>query len=120
MAEQVRESKVRSTNGEPVVDEVAAKESLVLSWLQSHGVVHSAVFDIGMNLIDTKKSRNNQARQEALVPASVERFTAAVKAGAVFPPIVLYASGQGKDAKLIIIDGNNRHEAHAKAKAPSI
>jgi len=80
-------------------------------WLDGHGVVHSGVETIAMGLIDTKASRDNQARMIALVSASVERFTIAMKRGDLFPPIILYFKGN----RLVILDGNNRHEAAIKA-----
>lgn len=65
-----------------------------------------------MSMIDTKRSRLNQARRDPIVTESVERFTTAMKQGRSFPPIVCYPLGK----QLVIIDGNNRHEAAFRAK----
>ncbi len=69
-----------------------------------------------MALIDERRSRMNQARKDALVADSVDRFAAAMKAGAVFPPIVVYELS----GKLVIVDGNNRQAAARKAGLDTI
>jgi len=88
----------------------------VEEWLQGHGVSYAPAALIPMDLINEKDSRGNQARKDPLVADSVERFTASARAGADFPPIVVFQRG----GKLVIVDGNNRHEAHKKARRSEI
>lgn len=101
-----------NADAEPVrMTQAEATGVALTKWLDGHGVVHSGVQTISMALIDTKASRDNQARLVPLVPASVERFTVAMRRGDLFPPIILYFKGN----RLVILDGNNRHEAATKA-----
>lgn len=88
-----------------------AQQSQVETWLQKHKVQYGPMAQIPIDMIDTKLSRANQARKEALVDDSVERFVHSIKKGEILPPIVVYRVGN----KLVIVDGNNRHEAHRKA-----
>lgn len=99
----------------PVSEQEAAAVG-VEAWLQGHGVRYAPPLDIPMTLIDEKRSRANQARRDAIVADSVDRFAAAMKVGAEFPPVVTYISG----GKLTIIDGNNRQAAARKAGRESI
>lgn len=94
------------------VDEATAAATQIEAWLQKRGVRYAPATEVPMALIDTKRSRANQARREPIVTESVTRFAAALKQGAIFPPVVLYQVGP----KLVLIDGNNRHEAHVQAK----
>ncbi len=107
----------RVSDGEelPVTAPVAALVE-VEAWLQRHGVQYAPPSAVPMSVIDEKKSRANQARRDPIVAESVDRFTAAMKAGQVFPPIVAYPSG----GKLVIIDGNNRQAAARKAGTDTI
>lgn len=88
----------------------------VEAWLQHHGVAYAPPTAIPMAYIDEKRSRANQARRDPIVAESVDRFAAAMRAGAVFPPIVAYPSG----GKLVIIDGNNRQAGAKKASRDCI
>lgn len=99
----------------PVSEQEAAAVG-VEAWLQSHGVRYAPPLQIPMLLIDEKRSRANQARRDAIVADSVDRFAAALKTGAEFPPIVCYING----GKLTIIDGNNRQAAARKAGKESL
>ncbi len=99
----------------PVSTEVAATVE-VEAWLQQRGVQYAPATQIPMNLIDEARSRGNQARREPIVAESVDRFAAAMRSGAVFPPIVVYADA----GKLVIIDGNNRQAAARRVGASSI
>lgn len=94
------------------VSEQEASTVTVEAWLQRRGVKYAPATGIPMDMIDTARSRKNQARKDALVADSVERFASAMRAGRPFPPIVLYQLG----TKLVIVDGNNRHEAACRAK----
>lgn len=97
------------------VSEEVASAVGVEAWLQRRGVKYAPPTGIPMSMIDEKKSRGNQARRDPIVPDSVERFAASLRAGRRFPPIVVFAQGPNA-TKLVIVDGNNRHEAHKRAK----
>lgn len=94
------------------VDEQTASAVTVEAWLQRRGIKYAPPTGIPMPMIDEKRSRANQARRDPLVTESVERFAASFRAGRPFPPIVCYPLG----SKLVIIDGNNRHEAAKRAR----
>lgn len=94
------------------VSEQEASTVTVEAWLQRRGVRYAPATGIPMDMVDTKRSRANQARKDPLVNESVDRFRQAMAAGRPFPPIVLYQLGN----KLVIIDGNNRHEAALRLK----
>jgi hypothetical protein len=88
----------------------------VEEWLQSRGVLYAPPVEIPMGLIDETRSRNNQARRESIVPESVERYAAAMRANAPFPPIVCYPD----NGRLVIVDGNNRQAAARRAGKDTI
>ncbi len=94
----------------PVTTQAAATVE-VEAWLQRHGIRYAPPTQIPLALIDEKRSRSNQARREPIVLDSVDRFAAAMKAGASFPPIVCYPVG----GRLTIVDGNNREAAAKRA-----
>lgn len=85
-------------------------------WLQSFGVSYSEKLDLPISMVDVKKSQQNQARAEAIVPDSVDRFATALKNGAEFRPVVGYKSGNS----VVLIDGNNRCAAYLKEKREMI
>lgn len=97
------------------VDEELASAAQVESWLQRRGVRYAPPTGIPMSMIDTKRSRANQARKDPIVEDSVKRFTQSMKEGRTFPPIVVHPLGENS-SKLVIVDGNNRHEAALLAK----
>ncbi len=101
---------------ETAVSEEEASAVTVEAWLQRRGVKYAPAALIPMALIDTKRSRQNQARRDPIVQDSVDRFTQFMKQGRPFPPIVLYQYGN----KLVVVDGNNRHEAAGRAKKDHI
>ena len=101
---------------QPAVSPEVAVAAEVEAWLADHGVKYAPPAAIPMHLIDEKRSRSNQARREPIVPESVDRFAAAMKEGAVFPPIVVYADS----GRLVIIDGNNRQAAAKRIGADTI
>lgn len=113
----LRKQVQRVTDGAtlPVTPTVAATVE-VEAWLQGEGVSYAPPTAIPMHMIDEKRSRHNQARRDAIVTDSVDRFATSMRAGAVFPPIVCYPV-QGK---LVIIDGNNRQAAARKANHDTI
>lgn len=98
------------------VGEDVAAATQIEAWLQRRGIKYAPATAIPMSMIDTKRSRLNQARKDPIVTESVERFATAMKSGRFFPPIVCYPMGN----KLVIIDGNNRHEAAFRAKREHI
>jgi ParB-like chromosome segregation protein Spo0J len=108
-------AKVKPGSKLPVTAQRAGEVN-VEDWLQSHGVRYAGPMGISLDLIDTKRSRANQARATPLVAESVERFASAMRRGAVFPPIVVFPT----QTKVVIIDGNNRHEAAIKVRADTI
>lgn len=97
------------------VDQEVASATAVEEWLQRRGVKYAPATGIPMHMIDTKRSRGNQAREDPIVEDSVKRFAAAMRAGRSFPPIVVHPVGAGS-SKLVIVDGNNRHQAALDAK----
>lgn len=107
-----RQSKKVDEHDTLAVDEETASAVTVEAWLQRRGVKYAPATGIPMSVIDEKRSRANQARKDPLVVESVERFANAFRAGRPFPPIVVYPIGN----RLVIIDGNNRHEAAKRAK----
>lgn len=98
------------------VDEQTGSAVPVEAWLQRCGVAYAPPTGIPLTMIDEKRSRANQARKDPLVSESVERFAAAFRQGRPFPPIVVYPMG----SKVVIIDGNNRHEAAKRARCEYI
>lgn len=104
-------NKVEEQDGTEVSEEIGSAVAVEV-WLQRRGVRYAPPTGIPMDMIDTRRSRNNQARKDPIVEDSVKRFTIALKNNRMFPPIVVYPLGN----KLIIIDGNNRHEAAISAK----
>lgn len=95
-----------------LVDEETASATSVQAWLQRRNVRYAPPTGIPMSMIDTKRSRQNQARKDPIVADSVERFATHLRQGRQFPPIVVYPLGN----RLVIVDGNNRHEAAIRAK----
>lgn len=97
---------------ELAVSEEVASATEVEAWLQRRGVKYAPPTAVPMAMIEERRSRGNQARKDPIVTESVERFATAFRAGKPFPPIVCYQLGN----KLVIIDGNNRHEAAKRAR----
>lgn len=85
---------VNDVDGNPTIE----------AWLDQFGV-RWRLQDVSLGGIDRKASASNQARVVAHDPERVRRYTDALKAGAVFPPLVLWYS---PDGKYVVIDGNNR------------
>jgi hypothetical protein len=79
-------------------------------WLQRHSVAYAPPTQIPLALIDERRSRANQARRDAIVTDSVDRFALAMREGAIFPPVVAYPNG----TKVTLVDGNNREAAARK------
>lgn len=81
-------------------------------WLQSFGVSYSTLLDLPISMIDIKGSLSNQARAEAIIQESVDRFATALTNGATFKPVIGYKQGNS----VLLIDGNNRCAAYVKAR----
>lgn len=71
--------------------------------------------DVPTDQFDVDKSLANQARFEALDPATVELYKEGVARGDIFPAVLAYRPGRGVRPKLVIIDGNHRLAAHMEA-----
>lgn len=84
----------------------------VEAWLESFDVTDWDLRMVSLSDIDKAASRGNQARLQAIDPALAERYTQSAKAGAVFPPLVLAEIGK----RLIVVDGNHRHEMLIRTK----
>lgn len=102
---------IASRNSLTDQDRTVASTVEVEAWLQRRGVKYAPATAIPLHLVDAKRSLANQARKDALVSDSVERYVVGFKKGDPFPPIVCYAVGN----KLVIVDGNNRFAAAKKA-----
>lgn len=94
----------------------ACDTATVERWLQKFGVKYSHLLDLPLVQIDEKRSRQNQAREVAVIDDSVNRYAAALRNGDKFPPVVGYLAG----GKVVLIDGNNRDAAHRKVSAGTI
>jgi hypothetical protein len=105
-----------ATPSEPACDPMDAEDAKTEAWLKSYGVKYAPKAQLPLGLIDEKRSRQNQARATAVVPESVDRFRIALKAGKYLGAIVVYQDGN----RAIIVDGNNREEAHRKENAQFI
>jgi hypothetical protein len=88
-------------------------------WLTSRGANFLRARELPVANFDKKKSRMNQARPTPLVPEAVERYTTALKDGKKLPPVVAYRTSE-KSTTFILVDGNNRHEAHCKTGLDTI
>lgn len=64
--------------------------------------------------IDTRASRQNQARTVAITDERAERYRRSFEAGAVFPAGLIGKNGRNR---LVIADMNHRHEAFLRAGA---
>lgn len=90
----------------------------VEAWLNRRGAHFLRCMAIPVELFDERASRNNQARAEAIVPEAVARYTVTLKDGEPLPPVVAYRPG--KDARFVMVDGNNRLASHKAVGARTI
>lgn len=80
------------------------------------GVSFTYKQDVSTKAFDAERSLRNQARLgEPLDITAVKRYTEALYAGDVFPPVL---AQKGKDDSLLILDGNHRLRAHSDAGLP--
>lgn len=86
-------------------------------WLLDKGIAFELV-DLDLDRIDAKASTTNQARDLPVDPDLVDRYAADMAAGDVFPPVV--ARTRARSSKVVLVGGNHRHHAAAKAKVDSL
>ena len=90
----------------PVPDD-GDREGSVERWVESFGAKW-ALREVAVDLIDTQRSRRNQARVGGLLDeVHLSRLVEQARRGTTFPPVVAYSVRSG----LVLIDGNHRHEA---------
>lgn len=65
---------------------------------------------IRVDQINERESRKNQARPVAIEPETVDKYAVAMRAGDVFPYLLLMSIGE----KYLILAGNHRHGAYKK------
>lgn len=87
----------------------------VARWIESYGVSHH-LQEVALTDIDGDASLKNQARRSPLDNNTVSAYTEAMKAGAIFPPLVGYRTNKG----IVLVDGNHRHRAATRAGAASM
>lgn len=80
-------------------------------WLTARGVKFAACKSVPIDQIDEERSRGNQARAEAILSETVDRYAQAMRNGDQFPPLVVYRYGK----RLTIVDGNHRQAAARRA-----
>lgn len=105
--------KVADATTDPKQDLGAAGQcdtATVERWLQKFGVKYSHLLDLPLSQIDEKRSRQNQAREVAVIDDSVSRYATSLRNGDKFPPVVGYLAG----GRVVLIDGNNRDAAHRR------
>lgn len=76
-------------------------------WLKRNDVTFTGPVAVRLVDIDTRMSRNNQARDVALDAETVESYRIAIRNGEELPALVVVKRG----SRYSIIDGNNRQEA---------
>jgi len=83
------------------------KDPRVESWLKGLDVKFTGPVAIGLDQIDRKASKSNQARDVAIDPEAVEAYRISIRNGDELPALLTFKQG----GKYVIIDGNNRLEA---------
>lgn len=86
-------------------------------WIESFGVTWEYVPDLPVEQIDKKSSLSNQARRDPRDNETVRVYAEAMKAGAVFPPLVGYRKPNGD---VVWLDGNHRSEAAVLRHLPTV
>lgn len=82
-------------------------------WLDSHQITYKYVDDLDLSSIDQRGSGALQVRDELVDPDVVDTYAADMKAGAVFPPLVV--NRRARSTKVTLIGGNQRTAAAHKA-----
>lgn len=88
------------------------------SWLTERSVEWEFEPELPIDRIDRTRSLTNQARLEPLNQEVVDRYTADIQRGDVFPPVI--ALDQGGRTKLRLLGGNHRLWAHVAAGETTI
>lgn len=80
-------------------------------WLDGHGVLWEFVDNFPLEQIDRVASRANQARSVGggVHPETSTRYSECMKQGDEFPPLVGYR--RSTNGRVVLVDGNHRHEA---------
>lgn len=86
-------------------------EPSIESWLAQRGARIVELRFVETDAIDEAASLANQARDNAIAPATVDKYAEHMRNGAVFPPIVLRRNGE----QLVVINGNHRAQAARRA-----
>lgn len=88
------------------------------AWLDELGVTHTLHDALDLDLVDVDASLRNQARFDPLDHDTVDTYAAAMKAGDLFPPIIVHHAKSDRAKKpLVILSGNHRYHAAVKADA---
>ena len=91
-------------------------------WVETYGVTHELI-EINVGTIDVKNSLHNQARLDPVDVEVVRIYRDAMKAGAIFPPLVGYFVRPDQhvvDGNIVLIDGNQRLQAALQANATAV
>lgn len=80
-------------------------------WLDEHRISWR-LEDVDLDDVDQRAGLRNQTRLDALNADAVDRYTADMQAGAVFPPLILR---RGDDRRWLPVDGNHRCTAARNA-----
>lgn len=94
------------TNLHPDLDH-QGRDPATEQWLDERHVEWRYDPAIPVDTIDQAASLANQARLEALDPDTVDRYTADMQAGHVFPPVVAHQRTT-RTRKLVLVGGNHR------------
>ena len=87
----------------------------VARWIETYDVEHN-LMELSLDKIDERASLHNQARRQPLDQDVVAVYAEAMKAGAVFPPLVGWEGSNG----VVLCDGNHRFAAAKHAGASDI
>ena len=82
-------------------------------WIESFGVAYEMFESVPIEVVDKEASLQNQARRHPLDRDVALVYGQAMKAGAVFPPVVGYFNGP----TIVLVDGNHRREGSEIAGA---
>lgn len=92
------------------------------AWLDVHGVAWEFDPVMPVESIDFDASLANQARLEALDEEAVERYSADMERGDVFPAVIIRRVGKAgaRTEKRILVGGNHRTAAARRAKRETL
>jgi len=89
------------------------------AWLDSMHVTWTYEPKLSLDDIDVTRSLANQARLEPLDEDTVDRYTADMRDGAVFPAVIAHKPS-ARAKKLVLLGGNHRRAAATAAKKRTI